>query len=161
LKHRIGDKNPERDIPGFIVPSTFFDVEIGADGLLRVANTGRHRVETYTVDGDLEFSWGRAGAAIANFCGCCNPINIELLPDGSVVTFEKGLARVKVYSAQGELSSVVAGPEAFADPTNRKCEFADCSLGGLDGAVDSQGRIHVLDLITGEVQTFARKETNS
>src|SRR5262249_4676088 len=94
---RIGEKNKERNIPGFIVPSPYFDLEMHPDGLLRVANPGRHRVEAYTVDGDLELAWGVASTAIDGFCGCCNPINIALLPDGRIVTCEKGLPRVKVY----------------------------------------------------------------
>jgi hypothetical protein len=157
LLRRIGEKNPDRNIPGFVVPSPFFDVALGRDGLLRAANPGRHRIETYTLEGDLEFAWGRAGAGIEAFCGCCNPVNLELMPDGRVVTLEKGLPRVKVYSARGELESVVAPPSAFADPAKRACEWIDCSYGGLDGAVDSQGRIYVLDLIAGDIQVMAER----
>jgi hypothetical protein len=59
------------------VPSACLDVEIAPDGLLRVNNPGRHRVETYTFDGDLELFWGRPSAAIDGFCGCCNPVNLD------------------------------------------------------------------------------------
>jgi hypothetical protein len=157
LVRRIGERDTQRNIPGFVVPSPFFDIELGADGLLRVTNPGRHRVEAYTADGDLEASWGRPGAGIEGFCGCCNPINIELLKDGRVVTFEKGLARVKVYSAAGEMESVVAAPASFANALRDQCEWADCSFGGLDGAVGAEGRIYVLDLITGDIQIFSKK----
>jgi hypothetical protein len=157
---RIGEKDEQRNIAGFVVPSPFFDVEFGPDGLLRVANPGRRLVETYTVNGDLEFSWGKAGAAIDAFCGCCNPCNLELLPDGRVVTFEKGLPRVKIYSARGELDCVVAAPSAFANPTeDNACE--NCNYVGLDGAVDAKGNIFVLDLIGGDVHVFTPKPGNS
>jgi hypothetical protein len=99
---RIGEKDKERNIPGFIIPSPFFDVEIHRDGLLRVNNPGRHRVEAYTVDGDFEGAWGNPAMGITGFCGCCNPINLALLPDGKYITCEKGLPRVKIYSAAGE-----------------------------------------------------------
>jgi hypothetical protein len=155
VKGRIGEKNKERNIPGFIVPSPFFDVKIGPDGLLRVTNPGRHRVEAYTVEGDLESAWGRPGAAIENFCGCCNPVNLALLADGRVVTFEKGIPRVKVYSAEGAFDSVVAGTESFAENA-RVCGPSDCTLGGLAGAVDSWGRIHILDFVAGEVRVMER-----
>ena len=44
LVSRIGEKNKERDVPGFIVPSPYLDVSVARDGLLRVNNPGRHRV---------------------------------------------------------------------------------------------------------------------
>jgi hypothetical protein len=156
---RIGEKNKERNIPGLIMPSPYLDVKLARDGLLRVNNTGRHRVETYTPSGDLEFSWGKASAAIEGFCGCCNPVGLALLPDGRCVTCEKGLPRVKVYSPEGVFESVVAGPESFVE--NAKATFVkggeDCRLGGLDAAVDSQQRIYILDLVANDVRVMKRK----
>jgi hypothetical protein len=158
LEERIGRKDRERNIPGFIIPSPFFDLEWHPDGLLRVANPGRHQVEMYTARGDLEYAWGRPSAALAGFCGCCNPINLALLPDGRCVTCEKGLPRVKVYSARGQLESVVAGPESFSEQTRLAAEeSSDSSEAGLDAAVDSQGRIYILDSVTGDVRIMKRK----
>lgn len=156
LVRRIGEKDKERNIPGFIIPSPFFDVEISRDGLLRVNNPGRHRMELYTLDGDYEGSWGTASMGIAGFCGCCNPINLALLPDGRFVTCEKGLPRVKIYSAAGEFESVVAGVETFSENA-RACGPSDCTAGGLDAAVDSEGKIYILDIVTGEVRVMQRK----
>jgi hypothetical protein len=160
---RIGGKDKDRSIPGFIIPSPYFDVKIHPDGLLRVNNPGRHRVEAYSFDGDFEGSWGTPGGAIGKFCGCCNPINLAVLPDGRIVTCEKGLPRVKVYSAAGEFDSVVAGTDSF--PENAKAgageREADASLAGLDAAIDSQGRIYILDLVTSEIRVMqpARSKT--
>lgn len=156
LLGRIGEKNRERGVPGFIVPSPFFDVKLAPDGLLRVTNPGRHRVERYTVEGDFEGAWGSPSMGIAGFCGCCNPISLVLLPDGRCVTCEKGLPRVKVYSATGELESVVAGVESFA-ANARACGPSDCTQGGLDAVADAQGRIYILDRVTGEVRVMQRK----
>jgi hypothetical protein len=156
LIRRIGEKDKERNIPGFIIPSPFFDVEIARDGLLRVNNPGRHRLELYTPDGDFEGSWGTVSMGITGFCGCCNPINLTLLKDGKIVTCEKGLPRVKVYSATGEFESVVAGVETFSENA-RACGPSDCTAGGLDATVDSQGRIYILDLVTGDVRVMKRK----
>ena len=153
LTSRIGAKDKEKRRPGFIVPSPFFDVELANDGLLRVTNPGRHEVEAWTVDGDFEFSWGKPGAAIENFCGCCNPINLALLTDGRAVTFEKGIPRVKVYSADGAFESVVAGAEAFEENA-RLCGPNDCTVGGLDGVVDAKGRIYILDLVAANVRVM-------
>jgi hypothetical protein len=154
---RIGEKNKDRNIPGFIVPSPFFDVELARDGLLRVTNPGRHRVEAYTREGDLEFFWGEPSMGIDGFCGCCNPINLALLNDGGYVTFEKGLPRVKIYSAEGKFESVVAGAESFTENA-KVCGPNDCSVGGLDGVVDSQGRIYILDLVANTIRVMERKK---
>ena len=154
LVGRIGEKNAERGIPGFVVPSPYFSVKLHPDGLLRVNNPGRHRVEAYTLEGEFEGSWGKASAAIDGFCGCCNPIRLAPLPDGRLVTCEKGLPRVKIYSATGEFETVVAATSAF--PENAKVgsgeRDADATLAGLTAAVDSRGRIAILDHVTGEIR---------
>jgi len=80
------------------------------------------------------------------FCGCCNPSHIALFPDGRFVTSEKGLPRVKVYDAKGVFVGLVAGPDMFAEDAV-----------GLDLAVDSRGRILVLDPARRMVRVFAAK----
>lgn len=156
LVGRIGEKSKERQIPGLIVPSPYLDVALGRDGLLRVNNPGRHCVEMYTLAGELELSWGKPSAGIDGFCGCCNPIGLALLPDGSCITCEKGLPRVKVYSAERTFDCVVAGPESFSENVKAH-DLSDCTVGGLDAAADSQGRVYVLDLITNEIRIMVRK----
>jgi hypothetical protein len=53
----------------------------------------------------------------------------------------------------------VAGPEVFSDNSRAGLvsELSDGTLGGLDAAVDSQGRIYVLDLVAGNVRVMKRK----
>jgi hypothetical protein len=159
LLNPIGAKDKEHNISGLIVPSPYLDVGLGHDGLLRVNNPGRHRVEVYTLKGELELAWGRPSAAIEGFCGCCNPIGLALLPDGRCVTCEKGLPRVKIYGADGTFECVVAGPESFPE-NGRACSargLQDCTTGGLDAAIDSQGRIYILDLVAAEVRVMKPK----
>ena len=153
---RIGERDTSRNIPGFVVPSPYFDLAVSADGLLRVANPGEHRVEAYTFDGDFEFSWGNPSMAVDGFCGCCNPVNFAILPDGRFVTCEKGLPRIKVYKADGNFESVVAGPKDFAKNA-QSCtlgEVSDCQTGGMDIAVDSKGRVIVMDPVEKAVRIF-------
>lgn len=156
---RLGEKNKERNVPGLIVPSPYLDVALAKDGLVRVNNPGRHCVETYTIGGDLELTWGKPSAGIAGFCGCCNPIGLAVFPDGRCLTCEKGLPRVKVFSVQGHFESVVAGPESF--PDNAKAgsatDLSDGSRGGLDAAVDSQGRVWILDLVAANLRLMKPK----
>lgn len=159
LVARLGGKDPARSVPGLIAPSPYLDIEMGPDGLLRINNFGRHTVEAYTVEGDLEQSWGKPSAGIAGFCGCCNPVAVAMLPNGKYVTCEKGLPRVKVFSETGEFECVVAGVESF--PENAKSgapsKGLDCTLGGLDVAVDAKGLIYVLDLIAENVRVLKEK----
>ena len=154
---RIGEKNAERNAPGFVVPSPYLEVLIHPDGLLRVNNIGRHEVETYTFEGDFEGAWGRPSARIDGFCGCCNPIGLALLPDGRFVTCEKGLPRVKIYTATGEFESVVAGSETFPENARACSGLNDCAHGGLHAAVDSTGQVCILDIVTGDVRVMRRK----
>lgn len=160
----LGRKDPARNVPGFVVPSPYFDLAVAPDGLLRVANPGRHRVEAYTFDGDFELAWGQASMQIEGFCGCCNPINFALLPDGKVVTSEKGLPRIKIHDADGSFVGVVAGPELFRENEQGCCgsgevtappdDGATCQSGGIDVAVDSRGRVLAMDPIAGMVRIF-------
>ncbi|UCF17843.1 MAG: hypothetical protein JSW59_10330 [Phycisphaerales bacterium] len=155
---RIGEKDPERNVPGFVVPSAYFDLALSGDGLLRAVNPGRLRVDAYTFDGDYEFSWGKGTVDVDGFCGCCNPVNIAVLPGGGFVTCEKGLVRVKIYDSQGEFKGVVAGPvQLVRDGDVRVCDLPEeCQAGGFDIAVDDAGRVYVLDTIKNVVRLFTR-----
>jgi len=160
LINRIGAKDKDRNIPGFVIPSPYFDLAVGRDGLLRVVNPGLRRIEAYTFDGYLEFWWGKFSSAVEGFCGCCNPVNFAILEDESFVTCEKGLIRVKIYDAEGAFVGVVAGPEQLVEGgASRVSEFGVGSqAGGFDVAVDAQGRIFVLDTINNVVRVFIKKK---
>ena len=147
LLSKIGERNGEEGKIGFVIPSPYFDVAIDRDGLLWVVNPGRHTLENYTSDGQLRSSWERTSVGLDGFCGCCNPIHMALLPNGSFVTSEKGIARVKIHEPTGEFRTVVAAPELFAEGTV-----------GLDLAVDAQERILVLDPKAGVVRIFVKKQ---
>jgi hypothetical protein len=169
LINRIGGKaapvegaegDEDRNTPGFVIPSPHFDLAVAKDGLLRVVNPGRRRIEAYTSNGDLEFWWGESSVAVEGFCGCCNPVSLALLPDGGFVTCEKGLVRVKVYDSEGRFVGVVAGPDQLIEAGQaRICQFPEqCQAGAFDVAVDSKGRVFVLDTIKNLVRVFSRKK---
>ncbi len=140
---RIGEKNKAKDIPGFVIPSPYFDVAVDPDGFLWVVNPGRHSLENYTKEGNLRTSWGEYSMKVEGFCGCCNPTHITILDDGSFVTSEKGIARVKIYNRLGRFVSIVAAPDLFKEGTV-----------GLDLATDSSGSIYVLDPVKKAVRIF-------
>lgn len=154
----IGARDPEKGVRGFVVPSPYFCVRMAPDGLLRVSNPGAHRIEAYTAGGSFELAWGKASFAVEGFCGCCNPISFDLFPDGSYVTCEKGLPRVKLYDSHGEFTGVVAGPEAFPDYLAAANAGASKAAGaGIYAAVDPRGRILVLDSLGRDIRIYTRK----
>ncbi len=144
--NEIGKKDTLKGIPGFIIPSPYFDLLIGIHGKLWVVNPGRHAFENYDFEGNLISTWERTSMQLEGFSGCCNPSNIAMLSDGSFVTSEKGLERIKVHSPSGDFKSVVAGPDIFEEGTK-----------GLDLAVDTKDRIYVLDPIKKAVRIFEKK----
>ena len=132
--------------PQLIIPSPYFDLMVTSEGTLWLTNPGRHRVHSYTTEGEYTGFWGRSAPDIEAFCGCCNPTHIALTPAGSIVTSEKGIPRVKVYDSRGVFQALVAGPDKFEEGTV-----------GLDLAVDSRGRVIVLDPMSGTVRVFAEE----
>ena len=144
---RIGEKNVEKEIDGFIIPSAYFDVAIDPDGYLWAVNTGRHQFENYYSNGDLRSTWDRTSMQIDGFSGCCNPSHIAILPSGSFVTAEKGIPRIKIHNQLGDFTSLVASADQF-----------DKGTVGLDLAVDSSDRIVVLDPKRKQIRIFKKRE---
>ena len=52
---------------------------------------------------------------------------------------------------------VAAGAESFPENALACNDLNDCIHGGLDAAVDSGGRIYILDLVSGNVRVMKRK----
>lgn len=143
---RIGKRDTTLVVDGFIVPSPYMDLTTGQDGSLWVVNPGRHRIENYRSNGELLYHWGKPGVSVEGFCGCCNPVRMALLPDGSFVTVEKGIIRVKAYGPTGKFRCVVAPPSLF-HPEN-----------GIPLiATQSNGNILLLDMQKKLIRIFQRK----
>lgn len=130
---------------GFMLPNGSLDFDVDASGVVYATDTGRHRVTSWTRDGTMVASFGKFGMAKPeDFVGCCNPVNVAVAPDGSIVTAEKVAARVKVFGADRTLLAVI-GPEHF-DPMCRHIHIA----------VDSTGRIVTADPERRTIAAFAR-----
>lgn len=128
---------------GFLIPSPYFDVAVDPGGILWVAHTGKHKLEQYRLDGTPVSSWGMKSARIEGFSGCCNPSHFAIRPDGTFVTVEKGLVRVKLHRPGGEFLGVVAGPGEFPREAT-----------GLDVASDNKGRILILDPSAEKIRVY-------
>lgn len=155
---RIGERNSDRNIPGFVVPGPYFDLAMAPDGLLRVANPGRHQVEAYTVKGDREFAWGQFGNRLEDFSACCNPVSFSILADGNIITCEKGFARVKVYDTFGKLKGFVAEPKQLANVSSSIGSKPErVQRYGFDIAADREGLVYILDRVRNVLRIFKKK----
>lgn len=141
-------KASEDVLHGFIVPSPYFDIGINEFGELWVVNPGMHSLENYSEDGNLRGFWKQSGMTTETFSGCCNPAHYAFLPDGSFVTSEKGLVRIKIYKPSGEFVGVVAPPDKFEDKIEAQAP---------DVAVDSQGNVYALDFDRNVLRVFQKK----
>ncbi len=129
--NNIGRDNP---LNGLLIPNGVVDFGVDADGIVHVANPGKHRVEGYTPDGKLLGHIGHFhGTDPAGFGGCCNPTNVAVR-DRIYVT-EKAGPRAKVYSFGGELEAVIAS------------DVFDANCKNMSIAVDSRARVYVADTV--------------
>jgi len=144
--NNIGLKDSLKGVPAIVVRSPFFDVTIGRDEEIWIVNPGMYLLEAFDKKGNMKSSWGKSSDACDGFCGCCNPTNIVLLSDGSFVTSEKAIPRVKIFSQTGVFKCLVAGPNQFDEGTK-----------GLDLAVDSKNKIYVLDPVRKQIRIFEKK----
>lgn len=101
---------------GFIIPSAHFDLAVDNNELW-VVNPGLHTLQNYTETGKLRAFWSKPSFELDGFSGCCNPFYIAFLSDGSFVTSEKGLVRIKIHKPSGEFVSVAAAPHSFTNGT--------------------------------------------
>jgi hypothetical protein len=134
LIQTFGQKIDKKDLTYFFLPSNYFDVALGEEETIWIANTGRHKLVQMDEAAEIVSHWGETSSAVEGFCGCCNPSNFAILSDGSFITAEKGIVRVKKYNRQGKFECVIAGPATFTEDAV-----------GLDIAVDSNDKIFILE----------------
>ena len=111
------------------------DVQACQQGIY-VAENSRHRVARFDPAGELIGSWGeRARKGLTGFQGCCNPMNVAFGPDGQVYTAESSTGRIKRYSPDGELLSIVGKVDLVPG-----CKKVSIAVSG-DGS-----RVYMLDI---------------
>lgn len=143
LLNEIGGRTAPDNAPRFVVPSHYFEVLLDGMGALWITNPGRLGIEKYRSDGELLSAWHQPGMALDKFAGCCNPIHAAFKSDGSLVTAEKGLNRVKVFAADRSFLGVVAAPDALNAGWNA-ADFPPDPAPVRDIAVDPDNRVLVL-----------------
>ncbi len=145
---KIGAKDEEKGVPGYVIPSPYFPLALDDNKFLWVVNPGMHSFENYNSDGSLRTSWGKASFRIDGFSGCCNPAYIAIMDDNSFITSEKGMPRIKLYDQHGQFKGVVASPEMF--DAN--------SITAPAVALDARQRVIALDFERKQVRIFEKKE---
>ena len=119
---------------------------VNSYGELWVVNPGKHAIENYTDDGEMRGFWENSSMSIEGFTGCCNPAEITSMEDGSFVTSEKGVVRIKIYDQSGQLKGVVAPPALFIEEGKAP-----------EVCVDENNMIYALDFDRNIVRVFEPK----
>lgn len=145
LRNLIGERD-SAGFRGFIIPSGCFDLTLGREGQLWVVNPGKHELVAFNKQGTIISQWSRTSMQPEGFSGCCNPVNIAMLPDASFVTAEKGIERIKVHKPSGDYNCMVAAPDYFEEGTV-----------GIDVAANSSGKVYVLDPKKKVIHIFTKK----
>ncbi len=121
---------------GFKIPNGSLDFVVDSNGLIHACNPGKHRIERYTLEGELLGHIGRFdGINPQGFSGCCNPTNVAVDRQGRIYVTEKAGPRAKVYDPEGELIAVIAS------------DIFDLGCKNMDLTIDSLGRVYVVDTV--------------
>jgi len=132
---------------GFIIPSPNFEVAVNSYGELWVVNPGKHAIENYSDDGRMRGFWQSSSMKVEGFSGCCNPAELAVMEDGSFVTSEKGVVRIKIYDQSGKMLTVVAPPALFKEEGKAP-----------EVCVDAEKRVYALDFDRNMVRIFEPRQ---
>jgi DNA-binding beta-propeller fold protein YncE len=116
---------------------------LGPDGLLYVADACNHRIQVFTRDGELMRCWGTSGGEPGQFL---YPYDLAFNKAGVLYVVEYGNNRVQKFTPAGESLGCWGGPGRAPGPGL----YNPWAL-----AIDSKGRVHVLDTENHRVQRIA------
>ena len=114
---------------------------LGPDGLLYVADACNHRIQVFTTDGEFVRTFGTPGAALGELS---YPYDVAIRPGSTpyLYVIEYGNGRVQKFTLDGQSLGVWGAPVCMLVKL--------CSPWAL--AVDSRGRVHVVDSENDRVQ---------
>jgi hypothetical protein len=109
-----------------------FDFCPGSEpGTIVAANLGAFKVQNFKGT-EKTGEFGQRGEKPEEFRGCCNPVNLGLLADGSIITVEKDPTRVKIFAKDTKTCTKITGLTELVK---------GCST--IPIAVDSKGAIYL------------------
>jgi sugar lactone lactonase YvrE len=125
------------------------DVQASDEGVF-VAENSRHRVCRYDAEGKLIETWGKgARTGIEGFGSCCNPMNLAFGEGGVVYTAEDTTGRIKRYTPDGKLLSVVGSADVV--PGCKKVAI---------GVAAGGDRVYMLDITRNHIAQLDRVAPN-
>jgi sugar lactone lactonase YvrE len=120
-------------------------VQASDEGIF-VAENSRHRVCRYDAEGKLIETWGKgARTGIEGFGSCCNPMNLAFGNGGVVYTAEDTTGRIKRYTPDGKLLSVVGAADVVPG----------CKKVAIGVAADGD-RVYMLDITRNHIAQLDR-----
>ena len=136
-----------------VSPGEFYqprDIAVGTDGDVYVADTGNHRIERFSSEGELLNTWG----GFANIAegdapgGTFNePWGLATAPNGDLYVADTWNHRIQWFSPEGTFKGMI-GSEGLGQGSY---DF----WGPRDVAVDSQGRVYVADTGNKLIKVFS------
>lgn len=127
-------------------------VAVGPDGQLVVADSGNHRLQLFSPDGELQQTIGSPGAGTGEFN---EPWGVAIGPDGSIYVADTWNHRIQKFDADG---TFVTAWGTFAD-TQGTLEQPATFWGPRGIAVDTEGRVYVADTGNKRIQVFDAEGT--
>lgn len=130
-------------------------VTVGPDGSLYIVENALHTVRQITPDGLIQTIAGRADSGTCSYSGdgglatearLCNPIAVEVAPDGNIYIADSGNGVIRQIDTQGIISTVVGD-------RNNNCNFpltgvpaAEAALcNPIDIAIGPDGTLYIAD----------------
>ena len=123
-----------------------YDVAVGLDGKVFVADLGNHRVQVYSSQLDYVDTIGITGNCLPQFDTLCDPSSVSVDAMGRVYISDQ-YPRIKVYDADGAYIATIGGVLNLGDGVQ--------DFGGASGlAVDPNGLVYVADSWNHRVQVY-------
>ncbi len=98
LKHIYSFEKPHT----LLIVSPWLDFIVLSDAKFWITNPGNHQIDLYSKEGKYIKSIPKSEETIL-FEGCCNPVLIEKISEKKLVTWEKGVKRLRVFDSEGKI----------------------------------------------------------
>jgi hypothetical protein len=124
--------------------------------VIYLAENSVHRIVSYDADGNKLGQWGARGRGeMETFGSCCNPMNLTVSGDGTLLTSESGLGRVKRYTIDGQFIELI-GYTGVTRFNKASGVAAACSNIAIAETPDAK-RIYVMDYQNKIIRVLEKK----
>ena len=130
---------------------------VARDGVVYIAENTRHRVVITDREGKQQGKWGqRSRSGPEGFAACCNPMNLCFDAEGVLYTSESGSGRVKRYTTDGKMLSLVG---YVATQRFERAGHLASSCSNIAIAVTPDGnRVYVMDYKNNLVRVLQKED---